>query len=250
MSDSRRNFLRNTALFSLGTLASSAVGNDGLDKLDELSKFAVLDGGKYSLPVLPYGYDALEPFIDKQTMEIHHTKHHQAYVDNLNKALESYTGKDLKSPHSFENIFKVVSKLPAPLRNNAGGHYNHSLFWSLMKANPTSEKNVPEAKLSAAINAAFGSFESFQKQFNETALKRFGSGWTWLYIENKKLKIGSTANQDNPLMNNAEIQGKPILALDVWEHAYYLKYQNKRADYVNNWWNIVNWAEVEKLFAI
>ncbi|MDP2387008.1 MAG: superoxide dismutase [Bacteroidota bacterium] len=249
MDNSRRNFLRNAGLFSLGTLASSAVGNEGLNKLDQLGKLAAIDGGKYTLPVLPYAYNALEPFIDKQTMEIHHTKHHQAYVDNLNKALESYTGKDLESPHSFENIFKVVSKLPAAIRNNAGGHYNHSLFWSLMKANPEGYKSIPEGKSAELINKTFGSFEAFQKQFTDAALKRFGSGWAWAYLESGVLKIGSTANQDNPLMNNAEIQGKPVLALDVWEHAYYLKYQNKRADYINNWWNVVNWNKVNDLLA-
>ncbi|HEY1039375.1 MAG TPA: superoxide dismutase [Bacteroidia bacterium] len=241
--------MKNTALFSLGTLASSAVGNESLEKLDELSRLSGIDGGKYSLPALPYGYNALEPFIDKQTMEIHHTKHHQSYVDNLNKALEAYKGSDLESPHSFENIFKAVSKLPAAIRNNAGGHYNHSLFWQLMKANPEGYKNIPGGKMAELIKTHFGSFEEFQKQFNEAALKRFGSGWAWAYLEGGKLKIGSTANQDNPFMNNAEIQGKPVLALDVWEHAYYLKYQNKRIDYINNWWNVVNWNKVNELLA-
>jgi Fe-Mn family superoxide dismutase len=245
MSNSRRDFLRKGALLSLSGIVGSTLANDQMEKLEELGTFA--DGGKYSLPALPYGYDALEPFIDKETMTIHHDKHHQAYVDNLNKALEEYKGKDLKSPQSFENIFKVVSKLPAPLRNNAGGHYNHSMFWTMMKPNKDNASNLPLGKVADAINGAFGSFEEFQKQFGDAAMKRFGSGWAWLYEENKKLKIGSTPNQDNPLMDLSEIKGKPLLALDVWEHAYYLKYQNKRADYIANWWKVVNWDTVAKM---
>jgi Fe-Mn family superoxide dismutase len=245
MSNSRRDFLRKGALLSLSGMVGSTLANDQLNKLEELASIA--DGGKYSLPALPYGYDALEPFIDKETMTIHHDKHHQAYVDNLNKALEDYKGKDLQSPHSFENIFKVVSKLPAPLRNNAGGHYNHSLFWTMMKPNKDNAVNFPAGKVADAINGAFGSFEEFQKQFSDAAMKRFGSGWAWLYEENKKLKIGSSPNQDNPLMDLSEIKGKPLLALDVWEHAYYLKYQNKRADYIANWWKVVNWDTVNKM---
>lgn len=240
MSDNRRNFLKNSALLSLGVLANKLVSNEQIDKLEEIGSFNFIDGGKYTLPSLPYAYDALEPFIDKQTMEIHHTKHHQAYVDNLNKALEKPI-EDLKSPYSFENIFSVCSKMPASLRNNAGGHYNHSLFWQVMKPNKENKINKPEGKIADALNGAFSSFDKFKEQFAEAAMKRFGSGWVWLYEENGKLKIGSTANQDNPLMNNAEINGKPILALDVWEHAYYLKYQNKRADYIASWWNVVNW---------
>jgi Fe-Mn family superoxide dismutase len=249
MSDSRRDFLRKGALLSLSGLAGSALGNESAEKLETLGSFANgTDGGKFTLPVLPYAYDALEPFIDQQTMVIHHSKHHQAYVDNLNKALNDYTGKDIKSPQTFQSIFDVASKIPAPLRNNAGGHYNHSLFWTLMKENKDNKPNLPTGKLADAITATFKSFDIFQKTFNEAATKRFGSGWAWLYLEDGKLKIGSTPNQDNPLMDNAEIKGKPVLALDVWEHAYYLKYQNKRADYINNWWSVVNWETAGNLF--
>ncbi|MFL5754375.1 MAG: superoxide dismutase [Bacteroidia bacterium] len=250
MENNRRDFLKKTALLSLGSIAANIFGNEKLEKIEELGNMDFfMDGGKYTLPALPYAYDALEPFIDKQTMELHHGKHHQAYVDNMNKALESVDKKLLESPYSFENIFKACSKLPAPLRNNAGGHYNHSLFWQLMKPNPKGEANVPSGKIAESINSSFGSFEEFKKQFSEAGTKRFGSGWAWLYAENKKLKIGSTPNQDNPLMDNAEIKGTPLLALDVWEHAYYLKYQNKRADYVSSWWNLVNWDKVNELFS-
>lgn len=245
MSDSRRNFLKKSALFSLGTIAASAGANNKLDTLDQLASLG--DNKKFYLPVLPYAYDALEPFIDKQTMIIHHSKHHQGYVDNLNKAIDSYEGKDLPADHTLENILKHADKLPVAFRNNAGGHYNHSLFWTLMKANPDGKSNLPDGKIADALKATFGSFETFQKQFNEAAAKRFGSGWAWLYEEDKKLKIGSTPNQDNPLTAGAEIKGKPILCLDVWEHAYYLKYQNKRGDYVGNWWNLVNWETVNSL---
>lgn len=243
MSDNRRNFLKKSALFSLSTLAGKLIGNEQLDKIEELGKLYSIDGGKYSLPALPYSYDALEPFIDKQTMEIHHTKHHQAYVDNLNKALEKPI-EGLSSPYNFKNIFAACSKMPALLRNNAGGHYNHSLFWELMKPNKENNANLPHGKIADAINATFTNFDEFKKQFSDAAMKRFGSGWVWLYEEKGKLKIGSTANQDNPLMNNAEISGKPLLALDVWEHAYYLNYQNKRIDYISSWWNVVNWDMV------
>ena len=176
-------------------------------------------------------------------MEIHHTKHHQAYVDNMNKALASPID-GLTLPYSFESIFSVCSKMPPVLRNNAGGHFNHSFFWQLMKPNKDGKANLPEGKLLEAINLNFKNFDEFKKQFSEIAMKRFGSGWVWLYVEKDTFKIGSTANQDNPLMNNAEISGKPLLALDLWEHAYYLKYQNKRADYIANWWNVVNWDMV------
>lgn len=195
----------------------------------------------FELPKLPYEYDALEPYIDKQTMEIHHTKHHQAYVTNLNKALETAgdTGK------SLEDILKNISKYPVAVRNNGGGHYNHSLFWTLMKKDGG---GMPKGDVEKAITSSFGSFEQFKKQFSEAAMGRFGSGWAWLISSNGKLEISSTPNQDNPLMDVAEKKGNPILGIDVWEHAYYLKYQNKRADYIENWWNVVNWDEVTKLY--
>jgi superoxide dismutase, Fe-Mn family len=197
---------------------------------------------------LSYDYDALEPHIDKLTMEIHHSKHHQAYVTNLNKALETVDKKLLPVTQTLESIFKNIEKLPVVIRNNAGGHYNHSLFWNLMKPNGGGE---PKGKLAEAIKTTFGSFEEFKKQFADAAAKRFGSGWAWLVEVNGKLQITSTANQDNPLMNLSEksfLQGKPVLALDVWEHAYYLKNQNRRADYINSWWSVVNWDAAEQLY--
>lgn len=197
---------------------------------------------KFELPSLPYPYDALEPYIDKQTMEIHHTKHHNAYVINLNKAIEATDAQN----KSIEDILKNVSKYPAAVRNNGGGHYNHSLFWQLMKKGGG---GFPKGDLEKAINSAFGSFEAFKKQFSDAGVGRFGSGWAWLVIADGKLAITSTPNQDNPLMDVAEVKGKPVLGLDVWEHAYYLKYQNRRPEYIENWWNTVNWDEAAKRFS-
>jgi len=198
--------------------------------------------GKFELPSLPYAYDALEPYIDKTTMEIHHTKHHNAYVTNLNKAIE---GTDLDGK-SIEDILKNISKHPAAVRNNGGGHYNHSLFWKLMKKGGG---GFPKGDLEKAINSNFGSFEELKKKFSDAGITRFGSGWAWLVKSDGKLAITSTPNQDNPLMDVAEVKGTPILGLDVWEHAYYLKYQNRRPEYIENWWNIVNWDEVAKRFS-
>lgn len=247
--NSRRNFFKKSAAIALGTLAATTIINNVFGASEHIEKEkATPDGGKYTLPMLPYNYDALEPHIDKLTMEIHHSKHHQGYVSNLNKALETVDGNVLGSPQSFENIFDKVAKLPAAVRNNAGGHYNHSLFWILMKPNAGGQ---PKGKLAAAINASFGSFDEFKTQFTDASMKRFGSGWAWLVVSKGKLVISSTANQDNPLMNldSVEVKGTPILALDVWEHAYYLKNQNRRAEYIASWWNVVNWEAVESLFA-
>ncbi|MCZ2223170.1 MAG: superoxide dismutase [Chitinophagales bacterium] len=192
---------------------------------------------------LPYSYNALEPYIDAATMEIHYTKHAAGYTKNLNDALkEEYKKADAIT---IENILENISQYSTKMRNNAGGHYNHELFWQILT--PTSSKK-PSGALAKAIETSFGSFENFKTQFNDTALKRFGSGWAWLIVSNDGLKITSTPNQDNPLMNIAETKGFPLLGLDVWEHAYYLKYQNKRAEYINNWWNIINWNVVEKRF--
>ena len=237
--NNRRDFLKKTALASLGIIATNAIAEEQIQQLEQVGNLA-LPTLTFELPSLPYAYDALEPFIDKQTMEIHHSKHHKAYIDNLNKAL-SVPVEGLTIGASLEAMFSNISKLPVSIRNNGGGHYNHSLFWNLMKSNKDGATNLPTGKLEDAITLAFGSFEEFKKQFDEAALKRFGSGWAWLYKQDGKLKIGSTPNQDNPLMENAEISGKPLLALDVWEHAYYLKYQNKRNEYISNWWNVVNW---------
>jgi len=197
---------------------------------------SITDAVKFELPVLPYAYDALEPFIDKMTMEIHHDKHHGMYVTNLNKALQEVKN----TPSSIEEIIKNISHYSTAIRNNGGGHFNHSMFWKLMKFNGGGR---PAGKLSDAINQEFGSFDNFKSKFNEAATKQFGSGWTWLVVRNGKLEIGTTPNQDNPLMDISEFKGSPILCIDVWEHAYYLKYKNKRVDYINEWWNVVNWDE-------
>jgi superoxide dismutase, Fe-Mn family len=241
----RRDFLKKSALFSLGSLATSIVSAENLQAMETLSNENLFTE-EFTLAPLPYAYDALEPFIDKQTMELHHDKHHQGYVTNLNKALQT-----TKHPAvtSLENIFKDITSFDTAVRNNAGGHYNHTLFWSLMKENKDAKPNNPDGKVADTINASFGSVDEFKKQFADAGAKRFGSGWAWLVVENKKLKITSTPNQDNTLMSISEVKGTPILALDVWEHAYYLKYQNKRADYITAWWNVVNWTKVNELLA-
>jgi Fe-Mn family superoxide dismutase len=195
----------------------------------------------FTLPDLPYAYDALEPYIDKTTMEIHHDKHHGGYVNNLNKAI---AGTELEKKN-LEDILAEVSKHPAAVRNNAGGHYNHTLFWEQMGSNAG---GAPKGILAEAIKDTFGSFDAFKEEFAKAAATRFGSGWAWLGVKDGKLNICSTPNQDNPLMDVAECRCTPILGLDVWEHAYYLKYQNKRPDYINAFWNVVNWDEVEKRY--
>jgi Fe-Mn family superoxide dismutase len=196
----------------------------------------------FTLPALPYAANALEPHIDARTMEIHHGKHHNAYVTNLNNAIAGTDAEKL----TIEEICKNISKYPAAVRNNGGGHYNHSLFWTVLGANGGS----PSGALADAINAAFGSLDEFKTKFAAAATGRFGSGWAWLIKDSSgKLQITSTPNQDNPLMDVAEVKGSPILGLDVWEHAYYLNYQNRRPDYITAFWNVVNWAEVAKRFA-
>lgn len=231
----RRTFLKNAALL---TIAGAGIRLSGSDAL---ASFTNDEPTGFTLPPLPYAHDALEPYIDTLTMQIHHGKHHQAYVDNLNKAL-----KGSKVPiDSLEAILKDVSKFIPAVRNNGGGHYNHSMFWKLLK--PSGGGN-PTGAIAEAINGSFGSFEIMQEKFNTAATTRFGSGWAWLVSNNGKLEIGSTPNQDNPLMDVSEFKGTPLLALDVWEHAYYLKYQNKRADYVKAFWNVLNWDEVNRLF--
>jgi Fe-Mn family superoxide dismutase len=197
---------------------------------------------KFEFLPLPYSYDALEPYIDKLTMEIHYSKHHRAYYDNFINAIK---GTELESM-SIDNIFKNVSKYSVAVRNNSGGYYNHTFFWENMKAHGG---GLPTGKLLEAIVKTFNSFDEFKKQFAEAGKTRFGSGWAWLSVDDKgTLFISSTANQDNPLMDVAEKKGTPILALDVWEHAYYLKYQNKRVDYIEAFWNVVNWEEVSKRY--
>ncbi len=197
----------------------------------------------FELPKLPYAFNALEPHIDARTMEIHHGKHHQAYVTNLNNAI---VGNDAEKM-SIEDICKNISKYQPAVRNNGGGHYNHSLFWTIMKQGGGGN---PAGQLGEAINSAFGTFEELKNKFNNAGITRFGSGWVWLVVNtDKKLVICSTPNQDNPLMDIAETKGTPILGLDVWEHAYYLNYQNRRADYANAWWNVVNWDEAASRFS-
>ena len=196
----------------------------------------------FELPALPYAADALEPQIDHATMEIHHDKHHQAYVTNLNKALE---GKP-EANSAIEDLIKEISKYPAGVRNNGGGHYNHSLFWKVLGPNKGGE---PAGELGDAIKEAFGSFEDLKTKMKEAGATRFGSGWAWLSVgADKKLQVSSTPNQDNPLMDVAEVKGTPIFGIDVWEHAYYLKYQNKRPDYLAAIWEVVNWDAVADLY--
>jgi Fe-Mn family superoxide dismutase len=200
----------------------------------------------HELPPLPYAPDALEPYIDKQTMEIHHGKHHNAYVTNLNKAI---AGNVALESNSLEALIGDLSLVPdavrGPVRNNGGGHWNHSFFWTLMRP---SAGGMPSGKLAEDIAAAFGSFDAFKEKFEAAGVGRFGSGWAWLLVNNGRLEIASTPNQDNPLMGKsvAGCEGKPILGCDVWEHAYYLKYQNRRPDYLKAWWNVVNWSAVTR----
>lgn len=203
----------------------------------------------HTLPALPYAHNALEPHIDARTMEIHHGKHHQAYVNNLNAALEKYSDLQGKSIEELiTNLGAVPEDIRGAVRNNGGGHVNHSMFWQMMGPNGGGE---PSGELAAAINAAFGSFASFKEQFAKAGVGRFGSGWAWLVVNGGKLEICSTANQDNPTMGKAVAgcEGTPILGIDVWEHAYYLNYQNRRPDYIAAWWSVVNWDQVAQNFA-
>ena len=195
----------------------------------------------FTLPALPYAPDALEPLIDKQTMEIHHGKHHQAYVDNLNKAIAGTEHEN----KTLEQLVGSAGKISPAVRNNGGGHWNHSFFWQILSANG----GKPDGKLAEAINSTFGSLEALQEKVNTAGATRFGSGWAWLIVKDGKLEVSSTPNQDNPLMDVAEVKGTPILGIDVWEHAYYLKYQNKRPDYLKAVWNVINWSKVAEHFA-
>jgi len=196
----------------------------------------------FELPSLPYEKNALEPNIDAKTMEIHHDKHHNAYVTKLNDAIK---GTEFESK-SLEELMKNVSSAPAGVRNNGGGHFNHSLFWTVLSPNGGGK---PSGDLAAAIDKKFGSFDKFKEEFANAAATRFGSGWAWLSVSGGELSVSSTPNQDNPLMDIAESKGTPILGLDVWEHAYYLNYQNRRPDYISAFWDVVNWDEVSKKYA-
>jgi len=236
----RRKFI--ITLGSIPVIAGIDPVAKSFEKINNHTKRRNSKMGKFELPKLPYDYNALEPYIDAMTMEIHHTKHHNAYVTNLNKAIE---GTEMEGK-SLEDLLKKVSGLPMAVRNNGGGHYNHSLFWTLMKKGGG---GMPSGELEQAITSAFGSFEEFRKKFSDASATRFGSGWAWLVVTNGKLAVTSTPNQDNPLMDVAEVKGTPVLGLDVWEHAYYLKYQNRRPEYIENWWNVINWDEAAKRYA-
>lgn len=241
----RRLFAKNSVLATAGSLTTVA----GLAMLLEScsgskkSQTQRYPGGPdFSQQPLPYKYDALEPFIDRQTMEIHYARHAASYTNNMNEALKE---PGIESPKDLESLLAQISKFSVKLRNNAGGHYNHESFWKWMIPGG---KPISEA-FKQQIEKTFGSFNDMKNQFSSASAQRFGSGWGWLYLDKQKnLKIGSTPNQDNPLMDVSEIKGYPLLGLDVWEHAYYLKYQNKRADYISAWWNVVNWEEVERRY--
>ncbi len=231
--NTRRTFLKTSLMAAAGTLISAPLENN---------IFALSTENEFTLPALPYDANALEPHIDTLTMQIHHDKHHKAYVDKLNDAVKTANA----GGKSLEALCENISTYPAAIRNNGGGHWNHSMFWSLMKPGGG---GAPGGPIGDAIKTHFGSFDEFKNKFSAAALGRFGSGWAWLVAGKGKLEIGSTPNQDNPLMDVSDFKGVPLLCLDVWEHAYYLKYQNKRADYVNAWWNVIHWDVVNKRFA-
>jgi Fe-Mn family superoxide dismutase len=234
----RRNFIKNLGLgtaatfFSGKSLARELLNNNTVMENLSLKEF----------PALPYAYDALEPYIDARTMEIHYDRHHRAYFNNYVAAIKGTAYENTP----VEKVFSEVSKAGDPLRNNGGGYYNHVFFWRILAKGSSG----PSPVLSASINQAFGSFDKFKETFSNAAKTRFGSGWAWLVVNaDKTLAVGSTPNQDNPLMDISPLKGTPILTIDVWEHAYYLKYQNKRADYVEAFWNVVNWDEVNRRYA-
>ncbi len=233
----RRKFIT-----ALGTIGAFSVVNKIEGITNKINKnIGITKMGKFEQAKLPYAYDALEPYIDAMTMEVHYSKHHAAYTTNFNKAVE---GPEFEGKSELE-IFANVSKYPAAVRNNGGGWFNHNLFWQIMGPN---KGGVPTNEIGKAIEAEFGSFEKFKELFNNAAATRFGSGWAWLVVVNGKLVVTSSPNQDNPYMDIAEVKGTPVLLLDVWEHAYYLKYQNRRPEYITNFWNVVNWDEVNKLY--
>ncbi len=245
MSD-RRDFLKKAGLLGLAGITSRLVSNDKIDALEHFGN-NIVNANAFTLPPLPYAYNALEPFIDAKTMEIHYTKHHQAYVNKLNETPSTNLDYNVDDMTKCRSIDQYTSPV---IRNNLGGHVNHSLFWTLLK--PTADVksgNLPTGKLAEAIARDFKSFDDFKKEFTDKATKHFGSGWCWLIRQGNKLMITTTPNQDNPLMKVAEQQGEIVMGLDVWEHAYYLKYQNKRADYITAWWNVANWDKASELFS-
>ena len=246
MKDNRRDFLKKGALLGLSGLAGTLLGKEKLNNLENMSHALVNASAPFTQLPLPYAYNALEPFIDAKTMEIHYSKHHKGYVDKLNEANTAGINYAVSDAEKCKSIDQATLPL---IRNNLGGHYNHTLFWQLLKPNATDKPNLPEGKLAEAITKSFKTFDDFKKEFTGKATKIFGSGWCWLIVDDKNtLRISTTPNQDNPLMKVATEQGKPVLALDVWEHAYYLKHQNKRADYIADWWHVVNWQKAEELY--
>jgi Fe-Mn family superoxide dismutase len=238
---SRRKFLGNTAKAGLAITSLSALPDFASAK--NSSTIFTPDATGFGQDPLPYAYNALEPVIDAQTMELHYSKHAASYAKNLKEAADAEKIDTIKP---LEDVLKNVSKYSAKVRNNGGGHYNHELFWKSMKAGG---EGKPSGKLLSAIESSFGSFDAFKTKFSDAGKTRFGSGWAWLLVgADKKLAVGSTPNQDNPLMDVSEVKGYPLLGLDVWEHAYYLKYQNRRPDYIEAWWKVVNWDFVGKRF--
>jgi len=241
---SRRSFINQSVKTTAALSIAGIISNDllaGCSPAKVLGSSAAMTG--FDQTPLPYAYNALEPVIDALTMEIHYSKHAAAYAANVKDAAKT-DSIDMTKP--LEDVFGKISKYSAKLRNNGGGHYNHELFWRCMKKDGGGQ---PSGKLTGLINQSFNSFDAFKTQFADAGKNRFGSGWAWLYADkDKQLRIGSTPNQDNPLMDISDIKGTPLLGLDVWEHAYYLKYQNKRADYINAWWNVVNWEFVQQRY--
>ena len=238
----RRNFIKTIPLsISLATVTSELISQTSTNTIFQTKNTNNIMA--FELPALPYAFNALDPHIDAKTMEIHHGKHHNAYVTNLNNAVAADATAQGKS---LEDLIAHISKFPMAIRNNGGGHWNHSMFWSIMSPNGGGE---PKGEIALAINGAFGSFENFKKEFSNAGATRFGSGWAWLSVDaNKNLFVSSTANQDNPLMDIAEKKGTPVLGMDVWEHAYYLHYQNRRPDYMAAFYNVINWEEVNARF--
>lgn len=245
MKTSRRKFIENSLKATvITTIGSSVILNatplaSNSNTARQTAAIKTISAFQFSQIALPYAYNALEPSIDSMTMDIHYNKHHAAYIKNVNDAIAAENIAFTSEKEFFAN----ASKLSAKAKNNGGGSWNHNFFWQVMAP---ATAGVPTGKIAEALSGAFGSFDKFKEQFTQAAMTRFGSGWAWLVSENGKLKIGSTPNQDNPMMDVSELKGTPLLGLDVWEHAYYLKYQNKRNEYVANWWSVVNWNEVAK----
>ncbi len=239
----KRTFLKTGALLGVGGVFASVFPGRGFAAASKSFDLKELSGeGPYELPELPYAYDALEPYIDARTMEIHHTRHHAGYTRKLNAAVKGsrYEGAEI------EKLFAAISQHPVAIRNNGGGYWNHKLFWKCMSPDGGGK---PEGELLSALEKHFGSFEDFVEKFSQAAGSRFGSGWAWLIARDGRLMVTDTPNQDNPLMDVAEVRGMPLLGLDVWEHAYYLNYQNRRGDYIKAFWNVVNWDYISKRFS-